>query len=103
MEDLKKPKLTVRTSIGLQSESNPTIRIPVQWDQADVASDHQVLELMLDHTVCVTVTWKSLEKHINSSKLVFCLSIHASFSCSRTTMIAVKFPPLDLYCSQTIY
>lgn len=56
----KKPKLTVVTSVGLQSESNPTVGIPVQGDQADVASDHRVLELVLDHTVCVGVTWKCL-------------------------------------------
>lgn len=56
----KKPKLTVVTSVGLQSESNPTVGIPVQGDQADVASDHRVLELVLDHTVCVGVPWKCL-------------------------------------------
>lgn len=39
----EKQKLTVRTSIGFQSESNPTIWIPVERNQADVASDHLVL------------------------------------------------------------
>lgn len=59
----EKPQLTVRTSIGLKSESNPTIGVPVQGDQSDVAGDHWMLELVLDHTVCVTVTWKSLKKN----------------------------------------
>lgn len=80
MEDKKKrPKLTVRTSVGLQSESNPSIGIPVQGDQADVASDHGVLELVLDHAVCVTVTWKGLKKKTHQQQqqqLVYCLSIH---------------------------
>lgn len=57
----KKQKLTVRTSVGLESESDPTTEIPFQWDQADIASDHEMLELVVDHAVCITVTWKCLE------------------------------------------
>lgn len=68
-----KTTLTISASIDLQSESNPTIRIPVQWDQPDEASDHWMLEFVLDHTVCVTVTWKGLEKKNTTavSELVF--------------------------------
>ena len=62
MEDKKNVKLTVSTSVGLQSESDSTVGIPVQGDQADVAGDHRVLQLVLDHTVCVSVSWKGLGK-----------------------------------------
>lgn len=72
-----KAGLTVRTSIGLQPESDPTIRIPVQGEEADVASDHWMLELVLHHTVCVTVTWESLggENTLAEGHLLF-LAFH---------------------------
>lgn len=60
-ERIKKQQLTVRTSVGLQSESDPTTGIPFQRDQADIASDHEMLELVVDHAVSVAVTWKCLE------------------------------------------
>lgn len=54
-------KLTVRTSVGLQSKSDAPVVAPLQRDQADIASDHRTLELVLDHAVGVAVTWKRLE------------------------------------------
>lgn len=58
---VKNIRLTVRTSIGLQPESNPTVWIPVQRNETDKAGDRRLLQLVLDHTVCVTVTWKRLK------------------------------------------
>lgn len=69
-----KPELTVRTSIGLQPESNPSTGIPVQRDKADIPSNHWMLELMLNHAVCVSVSWKGLGNTKSPSLLVFKIS-----------------------------
>lgn len=62
----KKPKQTIRTSICFQSEADPTAGIPVQWDDADVAGDDWMLELVQDDAVCITVAWKCLEGRSNN-------------------------------------
>lgn len=72
----KKPELTVRTSVRLQSQSDPTVSIPVQGNQTHKAGDHRELELVLDHTVSIVVTWKGLERQGESS--VVWLSVHTS-------------------------
>lgn len=62
----------MRTSIGLQPEPNAPVVAPLQRDQADVASDHRMLELVLDHAVGVAVAWKRLEiTSAAESQLVF--------------------------------
>lgn len=54
--------LTITTTVYLQSESNPPSGVPVQRNQAEEASYHRLIEFVLDHSVCITVTWKSLKK-----------------------------------------
>ena len=64
-EDKKKqPKrLTVRTSVGLQPEPDPPAGVPVQRNEAEEASDGRLLQLVLNHAVGITVTWKRLKTH----------------------------------------
>lgn len=71
---VKNIRLTVRTSIGLQPESNPTVWIPVQRNETDKAGDCRLLQLVVDHTVCVTVTWKRLK--ITDKRSCAALSLH---------------------------
>lgn len=56
-------ELTVGTSVGLQSESDPPAEIPVQGEEAEESSHRRLLQLVLNHTVSVTVPWKSLGTH----------------------------------------
>ena len=56
-----KGRLTVRTSVHLQPESDPPAGVPVGRPQADVVSHHRVLQLVLDHAVCVTVPGEGLQ------------------------------------------
>ena len=60
---VKKTGLTVRTSVGLQSESDPSAGIPVQRNEAEETSDGWLLQLVLNNAVCITVTWKRLKTH----------------------------------------
>ena len=57
--------LTILTSIYLQSESNPPSGVPVKRNQAEVAGYHGLFQFVLDHRVCITVSWKSLKQHDN--------------------------------------
>ena len=54
--------LTVSTSVYLQSEPDPPGGVPVQRDQAEVASYAGLSQFVLDHGVCITVAWESLEQ-----------------------------------------
>ena len=61
-------ELTVGTPVRLQAESDPPVRVPVQREEPDVPSDDRVLELVLNHAVCVTVPWKGLRhKHTRAA------------------------------------
>lgn len=60
---ITKIELTVGTSVGLQSESDPPAEIPVQGEEAEESSHRRLLQLVLNHTVSVTVPWKSLGTH----------------------------------------
>lgn len=55
-------RLTVLTTIDLQSQSNPPSRVPVQWNEAEVAGNDRLFEFVLHHSVCVTVPRESLKK-----------------------------------------
>lgn len=67
----KKPKQTIRTSVCFQSEPDATTGIPVQWDDADVAGDDGMLELVQDDAVCITVPWKCLEGRSSNESSCF--------------------------------
>lgn len=58
-----KKRLTVRTSVGLQPEPDPPAGVPVQRNEAEESSDGWLLQLVLNHAVCITVTWKRLKTH----------------------------------------
>lgn len=53
--------LTVRTPVGLQPQSHPPAGVPVQREEAQEASDGRLLQFVLNHAVCVTVTWERLD------------------------------------------
>lgn len=83
----------MRTSVGLQPESDAPVVAPLQRDQADVASDHRTLELVLDHAVGVAVAWKRLEiTSAAESQLVF-PPLHR-----RAVKDLESFSPEELYC-----
>lgn len=65
---IKKTGLTVRTPVGLQPESDPPVGVPVQRNEAQEASDRRLLQFVLNHTVCITVTWKRLKTHKQTEK-----------------------------------
>lgn len=54
-------RLTVRTPVGLQPQSHPPAGVPAQREEAQEASDGRLLQFVLNHAVCVTVTWERLE------------------------------------------
>lgn len=63
--------LTVRTSIGLQPQSDAAAAAPLQWDQPDVAShDRPLQQPVLDHTVGVAVARERLQGHTKGRESV---------------------------------
>ena len=62
-------RLTVRTSVHLQPESDPPSRVPVGGPQADVVGHHRLLQLVLDHAVCVAVPREGLQGDSSGLKL----------------------------------
>lgn len=53
--------ITIRAAIELQSNSNPSLPAPVQWDEADVTSQDVMLQFMVNYTLTVRVPLKRLE------------------------------------------
>lgn len=63
--------LTVRTSIGLQPQSDAAAAAPLQWDQPDVAShDRPLQQPVLDHTIGIAVARERLQGHTKGRELV---------------------------------
>lgn len=63
--------LTVRTSVGLQPQSNAAAAVPLQWDQPDVAShDRPLYQPVLDHAVSVAVAQERLQGHTKGRELI---------------------------------
>lgn len=92
----------MRTSVGLQPESDAPVVTPLQRDQADVASDHRTLELVLDHAVGVAVAWKRLEitsESGESAGFPTALSEELSLILAARAVEDLKsFSPEELYC-----
>lgn len=72
-------RLTVRTSVHLQPKSNPPAGVPVYRHQADIVSHHCLLQLVLDHAVCITVPWKGLHEHSTVFQLIVTTTAQMSF------------------------
>jgi hypothetical protein len=83
-----KGRLTVRTSVHLQPESDPPAGVPVGRPQADVVSHHRVLQLVLDHAVCVTVPGEGLQG--NRSGLTACRGTALGFTAWRGTALGLQ-------------
>lgn len=60
------PLLTVRAAVQLQTHSDASSGGPVHRDQADVAGEDGVLQLVADHALAVGVALKHLRKRKHS-------------------------------------
>lgn len=53
--------LTVGTSVDLQPQSHPPVGVPVGRDEPQEASDDRLLQLVLNHAVCIAVAGEGLD------------------------------------------
>lgn len=59
---LVRQRLTISTPIYFQSEPDPSSGVPVQRDESEISRHHRPFKFVLDHSVCIAVTWKSLKQ-----------------------------------------
>ena len=70
--------LTVETSIDLYSHANLSIWIPLQGHKANKAGSHRVQQFMVNHTVSIHVSYKSLKGEGNSVSSILPSHINTS-------------------------
>lgn len=61
-------QLTIGAAIELQTHTDPPLSAPVHWNEANVAGQNGVLQLVANHAFAVCVSFKRLKRKKNTQK-----------------------------------
>lgn len=92
-------RLTIGAAIELQAYTDPSLSAPVHWNEANVAGQNGVLQLVANHAFAVNVSFKRLkrkEKHKKTDSTHFYIwSIKHATTALDNAFMALQLHQLD--------